>query len=80
MMATITRIHVYGRTRAVRSRTRSIGFEVELDPEDNIEAETMILQDRVDRQLAEWTRALDEIDAQIAAEDYARRMADPSPF
>jgi hypothetical protein len=79
-MVTITRIQVYGRTRSVRSRTRSIGFEAELDPGDNLEAETMILQDRVDRQLAEWTRALDEIDAQAAREEHERQLLDPSPF
>lgn len=75
----ITRIIVYGRTRNVRSRTRSIGFEADIEPGENIEANTMILQDRVDRALAQWTAALDAIDAEKAAEEYAAFEAGGAP-
>ena len=76
----ITRIIVFGRSRSVRSRLRSIGFEADTDPDENIEAATMILQDQVDRALAEWTAALDAIDAEIAAEEAERERLDPRPF
>lgn len=68
----IIRIQVYGRTRNVRSRTRSIGFEADIESGESIEVATMILQDRVDRALAEWTRALEATDAEEAAEQQAK--------
>lgn len=76
----ITRIIVYGRSRNIRQRTRSIGFEADIDPDESIEAVTMILQDQVDRALAQWTDALDLIDAEIAAEQVERERLNPSPF
>lgn len=77
----ITRIQVYGRTRVSRSRMRSIGFEAEPDESDNIEAETLILQGRVDRQLVEWQRSLDETDAQIAREEHEKMLTNlPESF
>jgi hypothetical protein len=73
----ITRIQVYGRTRSMRSRTRSIGFEADLCEDENIEAATMILQDKVDRALAHWSAALEAIDKEIDAEERVRRDDGP---
>lgn len=71
----ITRIQVYGRSKSVRSRTRSIGFEADLDDNESVESATMILQDQVDRALADWDRALEAIEAEKEA-DYLAKLAD----